>query len=141
VVEAVAPTISLFAQKKVVRCGPLGAGHAVKAVNNCLNVAHLALAAEGLLALAAQGVAPDVVRKNPPLSPLPLSPSPPLPCPFPLGAAVPDVAPSDPSQALAAINGASGKSLQTEVRMPVEVLSRQFDYGFQIGLMSKAKNI
>ena len=80
-VEAVAPTISLFAQKKVVRCGPLGAGHAVKAVNNCLNVAHLALAAEGLLALAAQGVAPDVVRKNPlsPLSPslpLPLSPAP-----------------------------------------------------------------
>ena len=39
--------------RKVVRCGPSGAGDAVKAVNNVLNSAHLLLATEGLLALQA----------------------------------------------------------------------------------------
>ena len=31
----------------------------------------------------------------------------------------------------------SGRSLQTEVRIPNEVLSRKFDYGFKLGLMLK----
>ncbi len=50
VLEAVATTI--------VHVGPVGAGHAVKAVNNTLLAANLWLAAEGLTALAKQGVAP-----------------------------------------------------------------------------------
>jgi 3-hydroxyisobutyrate dehydrogenase len=98
-VNKVAPIIAFFAQKKVVRCGKLGSGHAVKAVNNALNVAHLAIASEGLLALAKLGVAPDV--------------------------------------ALAAINGSSGRSLQTQERIPNAVLTRKFDYGFALGLMAK----
>jgi len=40
--ERVMPVIQAFS-KKVVRCGPVGAGHAVKAVNNALNVTHLLL--------------------------------------------------------------------------------------------------
>lgn len=50
VLEAMATTI--------VHVGPVGAGHAVKAVNNTLLAANLWLAAEGLTALAKQGVAP-----------------------------------------------------------------------------------
>ncbi|CAK0873470.1 unnamed protein product [Prorocentrum cordatum] len=53
------PVIQAFA-KRIVRCGPAGAGHAVKAVNNALNVAHLLLGAEGLLALQGAGVKPEV---------------------------------------------------------------------------------
>lgn len=98
-VNAVEPYLKRMAQKQVVRVGGIGAGHAVKAVNNTLNVGHLAMAAEGLLALAKFGVSPEV--------------------------------------AVEAINGSSGRSLQTEVRIPKEVLSREFDYGFPLGLMLK----
>merc|ERR1719413_344446 len=91
--ERVMPVIQSFS-KKVVRCGPVGAGHAVKAVNNALNVTHLLLGHEGLLALQRMGV--------------------------------------DPSVAVEAINGSSGRSLQTEVRLPKEVLSREFAYGFKL---------
>jgi len=83
---------------KVVRCGPSGAGDAVKAVNNVLNSAHLLLATEGLLALRGLGV--------------------------------------DPSVALEVINSSSGRSLQTE-RLPENVLSRRFAYGFALSLMRK----
>lgn len=93
------PFITLFAKKQIVDCGPIGAGHAVKAMNNCLNAAHLILGGEALLALAKYGVQPDV--------------------------------------ALRAINASSGRSLQTEVRIPTEVLSGKFDYGFKLGLMLK----
>ena len=93
------PVISLFAKKKIVHCGPIGAGHAVKAMNNCLNAAHLIVGGEALIALAKWGVQPEI--------------------------------------ALAAINASSGRSLQTEVRLPEEVLSRKFDYGFKLGLMLK----
>merc|ERR1719373_683046 len=98
VAERVLPVLQAFA-KKVVRCGPTGAGHAVKAVNNALNVTHLLLGAEGLLALQRLGVDPDV--------------------------------------ALDAINGSSGRSLQTQGRLPQEVLSRKFAYGFKLPLMAK----
>lgn len=96
--EKALPVLQTFAQK-VVRCGPSGAGHAVKAVNNALNVTHLMLGAEGLLALQQLGV--------------------------------------DPSVALEAINGSSGRSLQTEQRLPQEVLTRRFGYGFKLPLMAK----
>jgi 3-hydroxyisobutyrate dehydrogenase len=91
--------ITIFAKKKIVYCGTVGAGHAVKAMNNCLNAAHLIVAGEALLALKKWGVQPEV--------------------------------------ALQAINASSGRSLQTEVRIPTEVLTRRFDYGFKLGLMLK----
>ena len=97
--HAARPFISLFAKKAIVDCGPIGAGHAVKAMNNCLNAAHLILGGEALLTLTKLGVKPDV--------------------------------------ALNAINSSSGRSLQTEIRIPREVLSRKFDYGFKLGLMLK----
>jgi len=43
----------------------------------------------------------------------------------------------DPAKALSVINKSSGRSLQTEVRLPEEVLSRRFNYGFKLGLMQK----
>merc|ERR1719356_475725 len=43
----------------------------------------------------------------------------------------------DPVTALAVINKSSGRSLQTEVRLPEEVLTRKFGYGFKLGLMHK----
>lgn len=92
------PVIQAFA-KRIVRCGPAGAGHAVKAVNNALNVAHLLLGAEGLLALQGAGVKPEV--------------------------------------ALDAINSSSGRSLQTQERLPQEVLTGSFNYGFKLPLMAK----
>lgn len=84
---------------KVENVGPVGAGMAVKAINNALNTAHLILGAEALLALKGMGV--------------------------------------DPAKALEVINTSSGRSLQTEVRLPEEVLTRRFGYGFQLGLMKK----
>ena len=98
-VAFVEPMASAFAGK-FVHLGDVGAGHAVKAVNNTLNSLHLAAAGEGLVALKkGYGV--------------------------------------DPAKALAAINAGSGKSLQTEVRLPKEVLTGDFNYGFGIALMKK----
>lgn len=97
-VNEVMPLIRTFSPK-MWHCGPIGSGMAVKTVNNVLNSAHLAAAAEGLLALRAAGV--------------------------------------DPERALAVINASSGRSLQTQVRIPEEVLSRRFGYGFKLGLMRK----
>lgn len=97
-VAEVTPLLDSFA-KAVTHVGSLGSGHAVKAVNNTLNSAHLLLAAEGVACLTAQGI--------------------------------------DPRVALDAINQSSGRSLQTEVRMIEEVLSRRFKYNFKLGLMRK----
>ena len=46
-----------------------------------------------------------------------------------------------PDKALAVINESSGRSLQSTVRIPTEVISREFNYGFQLGLMQKDVNI
>mmetsp|Transcript_3987 Transcript_3987/g.5600 ORF Transcript_3987/g.5600 Transcript_3987/m.5600 type:complete len:304 (-) Transcript_3987:142-1053(-) len=51
------PIINAWSEK-VIRCGPLGSGDAVKAVNNVLNAAHVLLASEGVLALKKYGVDP-----------------------------------------------------------------------------------
>lgn len=96
--EKVLPVVKAFAGK-VVRCGPAGAGHAVKAINNSLNCAHLLLGAEGFLALQSFGV--------------------------------------DPAVAAEAINGSSGRSLQTMERLPQEVFTGRFSYGFKLPLMAK----
>jgi 3-hydroxyisobutyrate dehydrogenase len=79
--------------------GPVGAGHAVKGVNNTLLASHIIVAAEGLIALVKQGVPVE--------------------------------------SALDAINGASGRSLVTEERIPEHVLSGKFDFGFKLELMRK----
>jgi 3-hydroxyisobutyrate dehydrogenase len=46
--------------QKIVLCGPVGSGDAVKAVNNALLAVHLWSAAEGLAALKSAGVSPAV---------------------------------------------------------------------------------
>ena len=92
------PVLESFS-RKLEHVGTVGAGHAVKSVNNALNATHLLAGAEGLLALQRFGVAP--------------------------------------ARALAAINLSSGRSLQTEARLPQQVLTRQFGYGFKLGLMLK----
>ena len=59
VLERVRPLLATFGAK-IVHCGPVGAGDAVKAVNNALLAASLWAAGEGLAALRKAGVAPDV---------------------------------------------------------------------------------
>ena len=59
-VAAVLPLVASTFSKKAVHVGPIGSGHAVKAINNALNTAHVLLGAEGLLALRKFGVPADV---------------------------------------------------------------------------------
>jgi 3-hydroxyisobutyrate dehydrogenase len=53
------PAIEAFG-KKIVHCGGVGSGHAIKAVNNALLAINIWSAAEGLLALKRSGVDPRV---------------------------------------------------------------------------------
>jgi 3-hydroxyisobutyrate dehydrogenase len=53
--EKARPVIEAFG-KKIVHCGEIGAGHAIKAVNNALLAVHIWSAAEGLAALRKSGV-------------------------------------------------------------------------------------
>ncbi|MGH7664047.1 MAG: NAD(P)-dependent oxidoreductase [Gemmatimonadaceae bacterium] len=57
--ERAHPVISAFG-RKIVRCGGVGTGHALKAVNNALLAVHIWSAAEGLASLAKAGVSPAV---------------------------------------------------------------------------------
>jgi 3-hydroxyisobutyrate dehydrogenase len=57
--ERVRPVIAAFG-KKIVHCGDVGAGDALKAVNNALLAVHVWSTAEGLAALAKAGVKADV---------------------------------------------------------------------------------
>jgi len=59
VLERVRPVLETFGQK-IVHCGDVGAGDAVKAVNNALLATHILAAAEGLAALVKLGVDPKV---------------------------------------------------------------------------------
>lgn len=59
VLERVRPTLEAFG-KKIVHCGPVGAGDALKAVNNALLAVHVWATAEGLAALSKAGVKADV---------------------------------------------------------------------------------
>lgn len=59
VLERVRPVLARFGAK-IVHCGPVGAGHALKAVNNALLAMHIWGTAEGLAALAKAGVRPEV---------------------------------------------------------------------------------
>ncbi|TPX05830.1 hypothetical protein FJ656_04410, partial [Schumannella luteola] len=57
--DRVAPVIEVFG--RVVRVGPVGAGHAVKALNNLLSASHLLLTSEAVLAGRRFGVEPSVL--------------------------------------------------------------------------------
>lgn len=57
--QRVKPVIEMFG-KKIVYCGPVGAGHTVKAVNQALLAIHLLSTAEALVAAAKAGVKPAV---------------------------------------------------------------------------------
>ena len=57
--ERVTPVLQAFG-KRIVHCGPVGAGDAVKAVNNALLAQHIIGAAEGMFALERAGVDPAV---------------------------------------------------------------------------------
>jgi 3-hydroxyisobutyrate dehydrogenase len=57
--ERIRPVLGRFA-KKIVHCGSVGTGDAVKAVNNALLALHLWSTAEGLIALRSAGVDPAV---------------------------------------------------------------------------------
>ena len=148
------PLVALFARKKIVPCGGLGCACAVKSVNNALNVSHLALAGEGLLALAKFGVAPDVALVFKMIT-----------CVFKMISCVSRMMSSllymincvlqmmnyvlrmmtyvlnmmncVLKMMKNAINGSSGRSLQTQERLPQAVLTRKFNYGFKLGLMLK----
>ncbi len=58
-VERARPVLEAFGQR-IVHAGPVGAGHALKAVNNGLLAMHIWGTAEGLTALAKAGVRPDL---------------------------------------------------------------------------------
>ena len=67
VLERVRPVLESFGQK-IVHCGAVGAGDALKAVNNALLAVHIWSAAEGLALLVKEGVAPaaalDVINAS-----------------------------------------------------------------------------
>jgi 3-hydroxyisobutyrate dehydrogenase len=67
VLERVRPALEAFG-KRIVHCGPVGAGDAVKAVNNALLAQHIIGTAEGLMALEKAGVDPalalDVINNS-----------------------------------------------------------------------------
>ena len=58
VLERVRPVLETFGQK-IVHCGDVGAGDAVKAVNNALLATHILAAAEGLAALRTRSPMPS----------------------------------------------------------------------------------
>ena len=57
--ERVRPVLSAFGSN-IVHCGAVGAGHALKSVNNAMLAVHLWSLAEGLAALTRAGVAPKL---------------------------------------------------------------------------------
>jgi len=59
VFERARPVIEAFG-KKIVHAGPVGAGHAIKAVNQALLAVHILSTAEGLAVLVKAGVDPKV---------------------------------------------------------------------------------
>ena len=59
VLAQVRPVLEAFGAK-IVHCGDVGAGHALKAVNNALLAVHILSTAEGLAALVRAGVRSDV---------------------------------------------------------------------------------
>jgi 3-hydroxyisobutyrate dehydrogenase len=57
--ERAMPVLKAFGEK-IVHCGPVGAGHALKAVNQAMLAVHIWSLGEGMIALARAGVSPEV---------------------------------------------------------------------------------
>ena len=85
--------------KRVVHAGDVGAGHAVKALNNLMSAANLLVSCEALTAGQRFGL--------------------------------------DPAVMLEIINGASGRSANTENKWPNHILTGTYDDGFAMRLMVK----
>jgi 3-hydroxyisobutyrate dehydrogenase len=85
--------------KRVVHAGDVGAGHAVKALNNLMSAANLLVSCEALTAGQRFGL--------------------------------------DPAVMLEIINGASGRSANTENKWPNYILTGTYDDGFAMRLMVK----
>jgi 3-hydroxyisobutyrate dehydrogenase len=98
-VEKARPYLEIFGGKGVTHVGGIGAGNAVKCVNNVLNSMHLLLATEAAAVLTRANV--------------------------------------DPQVAVEVMSRSSGMSLQLKERLPQEVLSGRYGYGFALGLMNK----
>lgn len=79
--------------------GDLGSGHALKAINNILNVSHLCMAMESIKSLEKYGI--------------------------------------DLQTGLNVINNSSGRCLMTMERIPNDVITERYNYGFKLGLMKK----
>lgn len=58
--EELRPVFSTFSNNLVHAGEEVGAGHALKGINNLMNVAHMLVATEGLVALARRGIKPQV---------------------------------------------------------------------------------
>lgn len=89
--------------KSVVRAGDVGAGHALKAINNLLSASHLLASSEALYIGTRFGLDPQVM--------------------------------------LDGINGSSGKSWSTEMKLPTYVLPQSFTSGFALRLLVKDTRI
>ena len=57
--ERAQPALQAFGEK-IVHCGPVGAGHAIKAINQAMLAIHIWSLGEGMLALSKAGVKPEV---------------------------------------------------------------------------------
>lgn len=84
---------------RVVRVGDVGAGHAVKALNNLMSAAHLIVSSEAAVVAARFGI--------------------------------------DPAVLLEVVNGSSGRSGSSELKLPRYVLPGTFNSGFSSALMEK----
>jgi len=99
-------TADLTAAKPLLGCfgtveqvGPLGAGHAMKALNNYVSAAGLLASMQALATAEAYGITPSVFTK--------------------------------------VINGSTGRNNTTEVKLEPFIISRRYDSGFFLRLMSK----
>ncbi|TCP56397.1 3-hydroxyisobutyrate dehydrogenase [Tamaricihabitans halophyticus] len=101
-VGEIRPLLDVLGQR-VLHVGAVGAGHALKALNNLLSATHLLVSSEALLVGQAFGLDPQVM--------------------------------------LDAINGSSGRSGSTEVKLPKFVVPGNFASGFGAGLMVKDMRI
>lgn len=95
--DSVHDVLKQFSKPRYV--GKIGNGHAIKAINNMLNVSQLCLATAGLRSLNNIGI--------------------------------------DYKDAVDVINNSSGRSLMTQERIPNDVLTERYKYGFSLGLMKK----
>lgn len=89
--------LNTFSNSKHV--GSLGSGHALKAINNILNVSHLCMAMEALNSLKKYNI--------------------------------------DLKTGIDVINNSSGRCLMTMERIPNDIITEKYNYGFKLGLMKK----